>query len=71
MPTNAHRYGSLAQRSFRPRLRTASRNDDEYLFRSPVNAERLQRAIDNSRAGRGYLTFTIDELRRELGLEES
>lgn len=64
-------YGSLTRRDDLPRARTLSRNDDEYLFSSPANAERLQRAIENSRAERGYLTFTIDELRRELGLEEA
>jgi hypothetical protein len=52
----------------KPRLRTAGRNDHIYLFSSPVNAERLRRAIDNSRAGRDFLTFTMDELRRALGL---
>jgi hypothetical protein len=63
--------GSLSRDGVPPRPRGTSRNDDEYLFNSPANAERLLRAIENSRAERGYLTFTIDELRRELGLGEA
>jgi hypothetical protein len=71
MPANAHRYGSLARRGFYPRLRTPSRNDHIYLFSSPVNAARLRSALENSRAERNLLTFTMDELRKELGLEET
>jgi hypothetical protein len=62
MPTSAHRYGSLAQRNFRPRLRTASRNDHIHLFSSPVNAARLREALDDSRAGRNLIAVTIEEL---------
>ena len=63
-------YGSLA-RDVQPRPRTPSRDDHIHLFSSPVNAERLRTAIENSRADRGLLTFTMDELRKELGLEET
>jgi hypothetical protein len=65
-----HNYGALAKRTFLPRPRTPSRNDHEYLFSNPVNAARLRQAIENSRAGRNLIPFTMEELRKELGLEE-
>jgi hypothetical protein len=65
------RYGALAKRIFESRPRTPSRNDHEYLFSNPVNAARLRTALENSRAGRNLIPFTIEELRKELGLEES
>lgn len=34
-------YGVLARRVLQPRLRTPTRNDDDYLFSSPENAKRL------------------------------
>jgi hypothetical protein len=58
-----HRYGALAKRAFQPRPRTPSRNDDEHLFRSPANAERLLRAYNDSVAGRNMTRMTLEELR--------
>lgn len=69
MPVNAHRCGALAKRALHPRPRALSRDDDEYLFRSPANAERLMRAYNDSLAGRGE-RFTIKQLREEFGIEE-
>ncbi|HST61800.1 MAG TPA: hypothetical protein VLK84_24080 [Longimicrobium sp.] len=69
MPATAHRFGAFARRAFHPRPRAVFRNDDEYLFRSPVNAERLMRAYNDSLAGKGQ-RFTLEELRREFGLGE-
>ena len=66
-----HRYGALAKRAFQPRPRTTSRNDHEYLFSNPVNAARLRQALENSRTGRNLIPFTMEELRRELGLEKT
>ena len=62
MPTNAHRYGSLAQGNFRLRLRTASRNDHIHLFSSPANAVRLREALDDSRAGRNLIPMSVEDL---------
>jgi hypothetical protein len=59
------RYGSLVRHGLR-RSRT-SRDDDEYLFRSPANAERLIRAYNDSVAGRGE-RFTMGQLRAELAV---
>lgn len=58
-----HRYGALAKRAVLPRPRTPTRNDAEYLFRSPANAERLMRAYNDSLAGRNMTRMTIEELR--------
>jgi hypothetical protein len=63
MPENALYYGTLDRRSF------LGRNDDEHLFRSPVNAERLMRAYDDSLAGKGE-PFTVQQLREEFGFGE-
>lgn len=48
-----------------PRWR--SRNNDEHLFRSPANAERLMRAYNASVAGKGQ-PFTVPQLRETFGL---
>jgi hypothetical protein len=66
MPAAKH-LGALSRRFFDARLRTFSRNDEEYLFRSPANAERLMRAYNDSLAGKGE-PFTIEQLREEFGL---
>lgn len=71
MQTTSHRYGSLARGGVEPRPGTSSRNDHIHLFSSPANAARLRKAIDRSVAGTGFLTFTMEELRKELGLEET
>lgn len=62
--------GSLSRR-VSPRHRIASRNDDEYLFSNPVNAERLRRAHADAVAGRNMIPFTVEQLRREFGLGEA
>ena len=69
MPATSLRRGALARLALEPRARVLSRNDDEYLFRSPANAERLIRAYNDSLAGRGQ-RFTLEQLRDELGLGE-
>lgn len=56
------RYGALAKRILQSRPRTPSRNDDEYLFSNPANAERLMRAYNDSLAGRNMTRMTLDEL---------
>lgn len=71
MHTHSLKRGSLARRPFHPRSRTPSRNDHIYLFSSPENARRLMEAIEDSRANRNMIPFDVDELRRELGLEEA
>ena len=63
------RYGALAKRIFRSRPRTPSRNDDEYLFGNPVNAARLRRATEDSRAGRNMVRMTIEALEALLHRE--
>ena len=40
-----------------------------YLLRSPKNAERLLRSLESTRRGRGK-RVSIEDLRREFGLEE-
>lgn len=45
-----------------------SRNDSEYLFSNPENAARLNRAIEDSLAGRTR-EFTLDELFARYGRE--
>lgn len=69
MLAQIQRYGALAWRILHPRQRPLSRNDDEYLFRSPANAERLIRAYNDSLAGKGQ-PFTVQQLREEFGLGE-
>jgi antitoxin YefM len=39
-----------------------------YLLKSPRNAERLLAALERARAGEGE-TMTLEQVRRELGLE--
>jgi hypothetical protein len=46
--------------------RLRSRNDSEYLFSNPVNAERLNRAIDDVVSGR-TVEMTMDELYARSG----
>lgn len=65
-----HRYGAFAKRAFQPRPRMPSRKDHEYLFSNPVNAARLRQALENSRTGQNLISFTMEELRKELGLEK-
>jgi hypothetical protein len=67
MPADSHRCGALAKRAVHPRPRALSRNDDDYLFRSPANAERLMRAYNDSLAGKGQ-RFTIEQLREESAI---
>ena len=43
--------------------------ETEYLFRSPKNAERLTKAVEQIDEGRG-IKMTVDELRREFGAEK-
>jgi len=47
----------------------ASLNETAHLLKSPRNAERLLAALASARAGEGR-TLTMDQLRRELGLEQ-
>lgn len=63
--------GVFGRREMPHRLRAPSRNDHEYLFSNPVNAERLRRAFENSRVGRNMIPFTMEELCRELGVDAS
>jgi hypothetical protein len=63
--------GALARRPFGLRVRPPSRNDHIYLFSSPENARRLREAIEDSIANRNMIPFDVDELRRELGLEQA
>jgi len=44
--------------------------ETEYLFRSPKNAARLNRAIERTLAGEGE-SISIEELRKEFGAEKS
>ena len=71
MSTLTMKRGALAHRPFGLRVRPPSRNDHIYLFSSPANARRLREAIDDSIANRNMIPFDIDELRRELGLEQA
>ncbi len=43
--------------------------ETEYLFRSPKNAARLEKAIKRTLAGAGEKT-TVEELREEFGAEK-
>jgi hypothetical protein len=67
MKTLPIEVGSLSRR-VPPRQRSAFRNDDEYLFRNPANAERLRRAHADAVAGRGGVVMTLDEIRALAGL---
>jgi hypothetical protein len=60
--------GALVRAAFKNLMRPPSRHDHIYLFSSPENARRLREAIDGAKAGRGRV-ITIEELRRELGLD--
>ena len=44
--------------------------ETEYLFRSPKNAARLNKAIEQTMAGKGE-RISIEELRKEFGAERS
>ena len=46
----------------------SSMMETEYLFRSPKNAERLNKAIEQTMAGHGE-NISIEELRKEFGAE--
>lgn len=48
----------------------ASLMETEYLFRSPKNAARLNKAIEQTMAGEGEV-ISIEELRKEFGAERS
>jgi antitoxin YefM len=48
----------------------ASLTETAHLLRSPRNAERLLTALARARAGEGKPS-SVDELRRELGLERN
>jgi antitoxin YefM len=48
----------------------SSLTETAHLMRSPKNAERILTALARARAGEGS-PLTPDELRRELGLEET
>ena len=47
----------------------SSMMETEYLFRSPKNAARLNRAIERTMAGEGE-NISIEELRKEFGAEK-
>lgn len=44
--------------------------ETEYIFRSPKNAARLNKAIEQTMAGKGE-RISIEELRKEFGAERS
>jgi antitoxin YefM len=46
-----------------------NRDDTSHLLRSPKNAERLLRALEQAQRGEGKPT-TVAELRRDLGLDD-
>jgi hypothetical protein len=54
-------------RGVSPRSRGGFRNDDEYLFSSRANAERLLQAYHESFGAKA--PFTLQELRARFGLE--
>ena len=62
--------GGLVRAAFKRLMRPPSRNDHIYLFSSPENARRLMEAYQDALAGRGRV-MTIEELRREVGLEQA
>jgi antitoxin YefM len=45
-------------------------DETEYLLRSPRNAERLLRALEDAKRGDGK-PQTVESLRKEFGLERS
>jgi antitoxin YefM len=45
-------------------------DETEYLLRSPNNAERLLKALEQARVGVGA-PQTVESLRRELGLDSA
>lgn len=61
--------GDLVRAAFKHLMRPPSRHDHIYLFSSPENARRLRTAIEGSHANRNMISFDVDELQRELGLE--
>ena len=69
MKTTSLELGSLTRSSSLP-PRARSRNDHEHLFSNPANAARLWEAYSDAVAGRNMIPFTVDQLRRDLGLEE-
>ena len=52
-----------------PARELASIMETMHLMRSPRNAARLQRAIEDSKKGRRIKRMTLDELRHEVGLD--
>lgn len=54
-------WGLLSRQKFQPRLRSRSRHDDEYLFSSPANAERLMRAYNDALNGRNMTSMSIED----------
>ncbi|WP_019949339.1 type II toxin-antitoxin system Phd/YefM family antitoxin [Hymenobacter aerophilus] len=52
-----------------PATELAGLLETAHLLRSPANAERLLGALERARQGQG-VPFTVDSLRKELGLEE-
>ena len=57
-----HSYGALEKGDLPPRSRTPGADDGDPLLGNPVNAARLRRAIDDSRAGRNMIPVTIEDL---------
>ncbi|HEY7388049.1 MAG TPA: type II toxin-antitoxin system prevent-host-death family antitoxin [Bryobacteraceae bacterium] len=53
-----------------PASELASLMETAYLLRSPRNAQRLRAALRDAKAGKGT-RMTLDQLRREIGLEQS
>jgi antitoxin YefM len=60
---NGDNVAMIAEDELRSLLETS------YLLRSPANAERLSKAIDRSKKRQGK-AMTIEDLRREVGLEQ-
>jgi len=48
----------------------SSMMETEYLFRSPKNAARINKAIESTMAGQGE-KISIEDLRKEFGAEKS
>ena len=48
----------------------ASMEETLYLLSSPENARRLRKALADARAGKNLRVTSVEELRREFGLEE-
>lgn len=51
-----------------PGIPRRGRDATEQLLSSPENVRQLQRALDDSRAGRGIRLASVDDLRRLVGL---